>query len=89
MRQSIVPLDLAPALNERAKNAALADVEIDFREGDVEATPYDNASFDVVLSQFGHIFAPRPEVAIVEILRVLKPGGTIAFSTWPPEDFVG
>jgi SAM-dependent methyltransferase len=83
-------LDLAPVLIERAKkNAALADVEIDFREGDVEAIPYDNASFDVVLSQFGHMFAPRPEVAIAEMLRVLKPGGTIAFSTWPPEHFIG
>jgi len=83
-------LDLAPALIEHAKqNAALADVEIDFREGDAEAMPYDNASFDVVLSQFGHMFTPRPEVAIAEMLRVLKPGGTIAFSTWPPEHFVG
>jgi SAM-dependent methyltransferase len=83
-------LDLAPALIEHAKkNAALASVDIDFREGDVEAMPYDNASFDVVLSQFGHMFAPRPEVAIAEMLRVLKPGGTIAFSTWPPEHFVG
>ncbi len=45
--------------------------------------------FDVVLSQFGHMFAPRPAVAIAEMLRVLKPGGTIAFSTWPPELFVG
>ena len=83
-------LDLAPALIEHAKrNAALAGVEIDFREGDVEALPYGNASFDVVLSQFGHMFSPRPEVAIAEMLRVLKPGGTIAFSTWPPEHFVG
>jgi SAM-dependent methyltransferase len=83
-------LDLAPALLERAKkNAALAGVEIDFREGDVEAMPYDDASFDVVLSQFGHMFAPRPEVAIAEMLRVLKPGGVIAFSTWPPEHFFG
>ncbi len=83
-------LDLAPALIEQAKkNAALAGVEVDFQQGDAEALPYDNASFDVVLSQFGHMFAPRPEVAIAEMLRVLKPGGTIAFSTWPPEHFVG
>ncbi|MCP3727452.1 class I SAM-dependent methyltransferase [Paraburkholderia sp. CNPSo 3272] len=83
-------VDLAPALIERAhKNAALADVEVDFREGDVEALPYAAASFDIVLSQYGHMFAPRPEVAIAEMLRVLKPGGTIAFSTWPPEHFVG
>jgi SAM-dependent methyltransferase len=43
----------------------------------------------VVVSQFGHMFAPRPAVAIAEMLRVLKPGGTIAFSTWPPELFTG
>jgi len=83
-------LDLSPALLERARaNASLAGVEVEFREGDVEALPYADASFDVVLSQFGHMFAPRPEVAVAEMLRVLKPGGTIAFSTWPPEHFVG
>jgi hypothetical protein len=43
----------------------------------------------VVLSQFGHMFAPRPEVALAEMLRVLRSGGTIAFSTWPPELFIG
>ena len=83
-------LDLSPVLLERAKqNAALAGVEIEFKEGDVEALPYGDATFDVVTSQFGHMFAPRPDVAIGEMLRVLKPGGTIAFSTWPPEHFVG
>ena len=49
----------------------------------------ENARIDVVLSQFGHIFAPRPDVAVGEMLRVLKSGGTIAFSTWPPELFNG
>jgi SAM-dependent methyltransferase len=83
-------LDLTPELIERAKeNARIANLDIDWREGDVEKLPFGDASFDVVLSQFGHIFAPRPEVAIAEMLRVLKPGGTIAFSTWPPELFVG
>lgn len=83
-------LDLAPALLERAKeNAALAQVEIEFVEGDVEALPYGDGSFDVILSQFGHMFAPRPEVTIKEMLRVLKPGGRIAFSTWSKEHFVG
>ena len=83
-------LDLSPVLIAHAKNnAALAGVEIELREGDVEALPYGDASFDKVLSQFGHMFAPRPEVAMSEMLRVLKPGGTIAFSTWPPEHFTG
>jgi SAM-dependent methyltransferase len=83
-------LDLSPVLLERArKNAAIAGIEVDFVEGDAEALPYPDASFDVVLSQFGHIFAPRPEAAVSEMLRVLKPGGRLAFSAWPPELFTG
>jgi SAM-dependent methyltransferase len=83
-------LDLSPVLLEVAqRNAQVAGVSIPFTEGDVEALPYPDASFDVVLSQFGHMFAPRPALALGEMLRVLKPGGTIAFSTWPPELYVG
>ncbi|MGH8481675.1 MAG: class I SAM-dependent methyltransferase [Nevskiaceae bacterium] len=83
-------IDLSPVLLEEArKNAALVDADIEFREGDVEALPYQDGEFDVVLSQFGHMFAPRPDVALREMLRVLKPGGRIAFSTWPPELTIG
>jgi len=83
-------IDLTPELLERAQeNASVARVEIDFREGDAEALPFGDGEFDVVLSQFGHMFAPRPRVAITEMLRVLKPGGTIAFATWPPELLIG
>lgn len=83
-------IDLSPELIKRAKeNGSIANVAVDFREGDCESLPYDNNAFDVVLSQFGHMFAPRPKVAIQEMLRVLKPGGTIAFSTWPPHLYVG
>src|SRR5258705_11660418 len=86
----VTGLDLTPELLERAReNARIAGVDIEWHQGDVEKLPFGDAAFDVVLSQFGHIFAPRPEVAIGEMLRVLKPGGTIAFSTWPPELFVG
>ncbi|HZP62252.1 MAG TPA: class I SAM-dependent methyltransferase [Terriglobales bacterium] len=82
--------DLTPALLERAReNARIAEVKIDWFEADVEELPFKDAEFDVVLSQFAHIFAPRPEVALQQMLRVLKPGGTIAFSTWPPELLVG
>ena len=83
-------LDLTPALLERARQSAvLAGFQINFREGDAEVLPYPNGSFDVVLSQFGHMFAPRPEVTVSEMLRVLRPGGRLAFSTWPPDDYVG
>jgi SAM-dependent methyltransferase len=83
-------LDLSPVLLERSRhNADLAGVSVAFTEGDAEALPYPDASFDVVLSQYGHIFAPRPGVVLAEMLRVLKPGGRIAFSTWPPEHFTG
>lgn len=87
---TVCALDLSPVLIDHGRqHAALAGVEIEFREGDVEALPYPDSSFDVVISQFGHMFAPRPDVTISEMLRVLKPGGPIAFSTWPPEHYVG
>jgi SAM-dependent methyltransferase len=82
--------DLTPELLERARESAqLAEVSIEFLEADVEALPFQDGEFDTVLSQFAHMFAPRPEVAVREMLRVLRPGGTIAFSTWPPEAMVG
>jgi SAM-dependent methyltransferase len=86
----VTGLDLTPELLERAhENSRVANVEIDWHEGDVEKLPFNDTAFDVVLSQYGHMFAPRPDVAIAEMLRVLKPGGTIAFSTWPPELIIG
>ena len=84
-------LDLTPELLAQAReNAHIAQCEdIEWTEGDAEQLPYADASFEVVLSQFGHMFAPRPDVVIAEMRRVLKPGGRIAFATWPPEHFVG
>jgi ubiquinone/menaquinone biosynthesis C-methylase UbiE len=86
----VTGLDLTPELLERARhNSQIAGVDVEWREGDAEKLPFGDGTFDVVLSQFGHMFAPRPSVAIAEMLRVLKPGGAIAFSTWPPELFTG
>ena len=83
-------IDLSPTLVERAiENAKIAQASVNFCVGDVEYLPYENDYFDVVLSQFGHMFAPRSQVAIKEMLRVLKPNGVLAFSTWPPEMFSG
>ena len=87
----VTGIDLTPELLEVAhENARIGQVEaIVWTEGDAENLPYPDASFHVVVSQFGHMFAPRPEVAVSEMRRVLKPGGRIAFATWPPEHFVG
>jgi ubiquinone/menaquinone biosynthesis C-methylase UbiE len=83
-------LDLTPELIAHAReNAAIAGVDVEWHVGDAEELPFEKGAFDVVVSQFGHMFAPRPEVTIGEMLRVLKPGGTIAFSTWPPELMMG
>ena len=82
--------DLTPQLLERAReNSRIAEVQVEWVEADVENLPFADGEFEVVLSQFGHMFAPRPEVAIGQMLRVLRRGGTIAFSTWPPESLSG
>jgi SAM-dependent methyltransferase len=87
----VTGLDLTPALLDHAReNARIAGQGgIVWTDGDAEDLPYPDASFDVVVSQFGHMFAPRPDVAVAEIRRVLKPHGRFAFATWPPEHFVG
>jgi ubiquinone/menaquinone biosynthesis C-methylase UbiE len=88
---TVAGLDLTPELLALARQSApiagLKDIE--WKEGDAESLPFPDATFDAVLSQFGHMFAPRPEVALKEMLRVLKPGGRIALATWPPEQFIG
>src|ERR1700730_15495106 len=66
----VTGLDLTPELLDRAReNARIAAVEVGWDEGGAEKLPFEDAAFDVVLSEFGHIFAPRPEVAIGEMLR--------------------
>jgi SAM-dependent methyltransferase len=91
MGARVTGLDLTPELLAQAQEGAkvAGHDDIAWHEGDAEALPFADASFDVVLSQFGHMFAPRPEVALSEMLRVLKSGGTIAFATWPGEQLIG
>ncbi|MDB5618998.1 class I SAM-dependent methyltransferase [Tardiphaga sp.] len=88
---SVTALDLTPALLEVAReNARIAGLPAtQWIEGDAENLPFPDGRFDVVVSQFGHMFAPRPDVVVSEMRRVMKPGGRIAFATWPPEHFVG
>lgn len=60
-----------------------------FDEGDAEALPYDDRSFDMVASIYGAMFAPRPERVAAEMLRVCRPSGTIAMGNWTKEGFIG
>jgi SAM-dependent methyltransferase len=87
---SVTGVDLTPALLDVAReNSRVANLDVEWLEGDAENLPVPDSRFDVVVSQFGHMFAPRPEVAVAQMRRVLKPSGRIAFATWPPEHFVG
>ena len=72
----VVASDLTPELLDAGRWEATArGLDLDWREADAEALPFGDAQYDVVLSQFGHMFAPRPALALAEMLRVLKPGG--------------
>jgi ubiquinone/menaquinone biosynthesis C-methylase UbiE len=87
---SVSGVDLVEKLIARARVRAHAEgFEIDFQTGNAEQLPYDDASFDFVISTFGVMFALDQERAAAELLRVCKPGGTIALSTWTVESFPG
>jgi ubiquinone/menaquinone biosynthesis C-methylase UbiE len=89
-RASVTGLDLTPELLERGqRRAEEAGLTIDWVEGDAEALPFDDSSFDVVLSTFGCMFAPRHDVAAAEIARVLAPGGRVGIAAWAPEGTIG
>jgi SAM-dependent methyltransferase len=82
----VTGLDLAPAmLATAAKRATDAGCTVAWQEGDAEDLPFGDGSFDVVLSAFGAMFAPRHEVAAGELARVLRPGGRLALANWVPE----
>jgi ubiquinone/menaquinone biosynthesis C-methylase UbiE len=86
----VTGLDIAPNLLEQArKRAAAENVEIRFEEGDAEQLPYGDGEFDVVMTMFGAMFAPRPERVATELTRVCRPGGMIAMANWTPEGFIG
>lgn len=87
---AVTGVDIASNLLEQARARAAAEgLAVAFDEGDAEVLPYADAAFDAVISMFGVMFAPRPDVAAAELLRVCRPGGTIALATWTPAGFVG
>jgi SAM-dependent methyltransferase len=86
----VTGVDIAPNLIKQAReNAEREGLKIQFDEGDAEALPYKDASFAVVVTMFGAMFAPRPEVVAAELKRVCRPGGFIAMANWTPTGLVG
>jgi len=88
---NVVGLDLAHGMLELARdNASLAaEADIGWLTGDAEALPVPDDAFDVVLSNFGHVFAPDSTRAGAELRRVTKPGGRVCFTAWSPNGVVG
>lgn len=82
----VIGIDITDAwFSEAHRRADAADVSLDLRIGDVEAIPFEDGVFDVVLSSFAAIFAPRHELAASELVRVCRPGGIIGLTAWTPE----
>jgi ubiquinone/menaquinone biosynthesis C-methylase UbiE len=86
----VTGIDYVPELIERAEMRAAAEgVNINFRVGDAQNLPFPDASFDVLLSVFGIMFAPNQERTASELLRVCRPGGTIGLVSHMPEGWGG
>ena len=86
----VTSTDYVPALLDKGRERARAEgLAVRFQVADAEALPFDDASFDVVLSTFGVMFAPDHARAAREMLRVLRPGGRIGLANWTPEGFIG
>lgn len=86
----VTSTDYVPDLLEKgALRAKAQGLDIHFEVADAEALPFDNGSFDVVLSTFGVMFAPQQGQAARELLRVVRSGGRIGMANWTPEGFIG
>ena len=86
----VTGIDIAPNLIEQAiARAEAAGIKAKFEVGDAENLPYEDEAFDVLITMFGAMFAPRPDVTAAEMIRVVKPGGFIAMANWTPEGFTG
>jgi SAM-dependent methyltransferase len=86
----VTSTDYVPALLDKGHARAKAEgLLVNFRVADVEALPFQDASFDAVLSTYGVMFAPDHVRAAREMLRVVRPGGRIGMSNWTPDGFIG
>ena len=86
----VTSTDYVPALLESGRARATADgLSIEFKEADAESLPFDDATFDAVVSTFGVMFTPNQAQAASELARVCKPGGRIGLANWTPDGFIG
>jgi SAM-dependent methyltransferase len=86
----VVASDLTPELLEAGRARAEAEgLELEWVEADAENLPFEDESFDVVMSSIGAMFAPRHEAVAEQLVRVCKPGGTIGLLSWTPEGMIG
>src|ERR671916_1178665 len=86
----VVASDLTPELFEAGRARAEAEgVELDWVEADAENLPFEDGSFDVVMSSIGAMFAPHHQDVADELVRVCRPGGTIGLASWTPEGMIG
>jgi SAM-dependent methyltransferase len=86
----VTSTDYVPALLERGAERAHAErLNVTFRAADAEALPFEDQSFDVILSTFGAMFSPDHQRVANEMTRVCRAGGRIGFSNWTPEGFIG
>jgi ubiquinone/menaquinone biosynthesis C-methylase UbiE len=86
----VTSTDYVSTLLDRGAERARAErLDVKFKVADVEALPFDDASFDAVLSTFGVMFAPDHSTAAAEMARVCRPGGRIGLANWTPEGFIG
>ena len=85
-----VASDFAPKQVDQGRERTAAEgLDIEWAEADAEDLPFDDGSFDAVVSVFGAMFAPRPERVASELFRVVRPGGTVGMANWRPEGFQG
>ena len=91
MEAKVTGIDITPKLlafaKEEEKTAGISG--INWREGDAEILPFEDESFDIVLSTFGHTFTPNQELEGKEMVQVLKKGGRLGLTSWPLELAVG
>lgn len=86
----VVSTDYVGALLDRGRQRAAAErLQIAFQEADAEKLPFEDASFDAVLSTFGVMFTPDQQQAANELARVCRPGGKIGLANWTPDGFIG